>query len=112
MLSKIRKVLRYPPPLSNAPPTQQPNVTNPPFCPNVGEWAVRSGYSSLVLYPEKTVQYVPPETIEEKVDSTFTSMYKRNIPAKYLAVIPKAEILGWRGVIRLPDGSFPSEVVL
>jgi capsular polysaccharide biosynthesis protein len=33
------------------------------------------------------------------------------LKAKYLARIPGAELVGWRGLVRLPDGSFASEVL-
>lgn len=91
-------------------PPEPPPPTSPPFCRNVSRWAVRSGYPCQVLRPAMVYERVPPETVEPDVHPDFKSLYRESLPEKYVAQISNADILGWRGVIRLPDGSFPSEV--
>lgn len=81
-----------------------------PICPSVFEWLQHHPEIEWKLIREQTeFQRAVPRTVEPQLDSQFLQRSIR-VPEFLVAALPNALVRGWRGVIVLPDGSYPSDI--
>src|SRR3984957_10856420 len=84
-----------------------------PVCDSVLKWALTTpGIHVERIRPSYTVDRVAPRTIDGSVHPYFASFpSKYVVPEKYLACVPGGRVLGKRGLVVLPDGSFSAESI-
>jgi hypothetical protein len=83
------------------------------ICESVLEWALLApGAHVERIRPSYTVDREAPHTIDGRVHPYFASFPSEYVvPEKYLACIPGGRVLGKRGLVVLPDGSFSAESI-
>lgn len=83
---------------------------SPRVCKNVMFWALARGYPCEIVRDHVTVQRQLPQTDEAEIDPYLARFRQQFLAPKYLACVPNAQLVGWRGLTRLADGRFASEV--
>jgi capsular polysaccharide biosynthesis protein len=90
---------------------QHPAPARPPICLSVPEWLERHPEIEKVrIRDRETYLRRAPNTVETRVSPNFLKNLNVNLPEFFVASIPGAVVRSWRGVIMLPDGSYPSEI--
>ncbi len=87
---------------------------SPKICKNVRVWAETQDDSiAEVIYQQQIAPRMPrrnlPKTIEPKAPDIFLHSLSRQPIDRYLVRIAKAQIIGNKGIIILPDGSYTEE---
>ncbi len=87
---------------------------SPKICKNVKDWSERQDPTiAEIIYQKQVTHRVPdrvlPKTVELKAPDIFLDSLSRNPVSRYLARISNAEIIGNKGIIILPDGSYTEE---
>ncbi|OQY97261.1 MAG: hypothetical protein B6D41_03905 [Chloroflexi bacterium UTCFX4] len=65
----------------------------------------------MILDEPLSIARRPPRTIEEEIDPQYTTRYSANFRGRYLVPIPRARILGARGLVVLPTGEYAIESI-
>jgi capsular polysaccharide biosynthesis protein len=87
---------------------------SPKICKNVRVWAETQDDSiAEVVYQQQVAPRTPhraiPTTIEPKVPDAFLESLSRHPIDRYLTRISNAQVIGNKGIIILPDGSYTEE---
>jgi capsular polysaccharide biosynthesis protein len=87
---------------------------SPKICKNVRAWAETQETSTAeVIYqqqvPPRTLHRTIPKTIELKAPDIFLDSLSRQSIDRYLVRISKAQVIGNKGIVILPDGSYTEE---
>jgi capsular polysaccharide biosynthesis protein len=87
---------------------------SPKICPNVRVWAETQDPSvAEVIYQQqvmpRTATRPIPKTIEPKAPDIFLESLSRQPIDRYLVRISKAQVIGNKGIVILPDGSYTEE---
>jgi capsular polysaccharide biosynthesis protein len=87
---------------------------SPKICKNVRAWAETQETSTAeVVYQQQVPPRIPhraiPKTIELKAPDIFLESLSRQPIDRYLVRITKAQVIGNKGIIILPDGSYTEE---
>lgn len=88
------------------------NRTAPKVCEDVRVWSInRGGLECVILDEPLSIARRPPRTIEAEIDPQYTTRYSANFRGRYLVSIPRARILGARGLVVLPTGEYAIESI-
>jgi hypothetical protein len=87
---------------------------SPKICPNVKDWAeTQNPAVAEIIYQQqvapRTANREVPKTIELNAPEIFLSSLSRRPITRYLARISNAQVIGNKGVVILPDGSYTEE---
>jgi hypothetical protein len=83
---------------------------NAPLCESIAAWAAEyPGAHVVEILPPQTLIRQLPQTIEPNVRSEFTNAQHKKVPAKYLARLPQAQLVGRDGLLALPTGEYALE---
>lgn len=78
---------------------------------SVRKWAeARDDVVFHLIEPERTLHVTLPPMDDPVMRREIVWASQQPLPEQYLAIIPGAQVLGARGLVRLPDGSYPLEV--
>lgn len=82
-----------------------------PVCNSVRKWAEgQTGVTVKPIEPARHVHVTLPHLTDAVMRREITWASQQPLPEQYLAIVPQAQVLGARGLVRLPDGSYPLEL--
>ena len=85
------------------------------FRPPITPWSLQwfqehPEYPIQLLSAPQKFTIDPPKTLESTVFSGFMARTKYSVNARFVAAIPRSEIVGQDGLVVLPDSSFAAEI--
>jgi hypothetical protein len=81
-----------------------------PICDNVQEWAERNQETrAQVLFEPRQIVRRMPRTVEPELHHQYTIREVANQRGRYLVPVRGARLIGGKGLVILPDGSFAAE---
>lgn len=87
------------------------NGASVPICESVWKWAEgRKDVTFQLIEPERRLKVQLPPLSDPVMRREIVWASQQPLPEQYLAMIQGAQVLGARGLVRLPDGSYALEV--